>query len=139
MIAAAFASQSGPQSPNDNRFMQYVNCTLVEQASAAQRALSRNFPELCLRRQITTALRLLALIMRTEAPCPGHVDLLLSCYRVSYRSLGLSSPDTTHPIGAQTQLMCHTEHAGSAVIAGEPLPDGTLSGHMDLSFDLRHP
>jgi hypothetical protein len=111
----------------------------VEQASAAQRTLSRSFPELCLRRQIITALRLLALIMRTGAPCPGHVDHLLSWYRVAHRSLGLSSPDTTHPIGAQTQLMCHTEHAGSAVIAGEPLPDGTLSGHMDLSCDLRHP
>lgn len=139
MIAAAFASQSGPQTPNDSQFTQYVNCTHVEQASAAQRTFSRSFPELCLRRRIITALSLLGLIIRTEAPCPGHVDHLLSCYRVAHCSLGLSSPDATQSIGAQTQLMCHNEHAGSAVIAGEPLPDGTLSGHMDLNCDLRRP
>jgi hypothetical protein len=73
MIAAAFACKLGLRSPNDSRFTQYVNCTPVEQTPAAQRALSRSFPVLCLRRRIITAPSLLGLIMRTEAPYPGHV------------------------------------------------------------------
>ena len=136
MIAAAFASQSGPRTPNDSQFTQYVNCTPVEQAPAAQRTFSSSFPELCLRRRIITALSLLGLIIRTEAPCPGHVDHLLSYHRVTHCPSGLSSPDATQ-ICAQTQLVRHTEHAGSAVNAGEPLPDGTFSGHMDLNCDLK--
>ena len=46
--------------------------------------------------------------------------------------LDLSSPDATYPISAATQLMFHTEHAGSADITREPLPDGTFYVHMNL-------
>jgi hypothetical protein len=97
--------------------------------------LSRSFPGLCPRRIITAPI-LLGLIICTEAPYLGQVDLLLSCYRVLIFLLGLSSPDATYPISAATQLMCHTEHehARSTDIAREPFPDGTSPAHMD-----RHP
>jgi hypothetical protein len=95
-----------------------------------------------LRRRIITAPIPLGPIIRTEAPYPGHVDLLLCCDRGAHIfPLGLPSPDATYPVSATTQLMCRTEHARSADIARALLPDGRLSesAHMDRHRGLMHP
>jgi len=44
---------------------------------------------------------------------------------------GISSTDTTSTICAATQVVCNSEHVGTAHIARGDLPDGTLFAHVD--------
>ena len=50
----------------------------------------------------------------------------------------LSSPNTTYPIRAATQIMCNSEHVGTANIPRGALPDGTLSVHVDCRRGPTH-
>jgi hypothetical protein len=50
----------------------------------------------------------------------------------------LSSPNTTYPISAATQIMCNFEHVGTADIPRGALPDGTLSVHVDCRRGPMH-
>ena len=45
--------------------------------------------------------------------------------------LGISSTDTTSTIRTTTQVVCNSEHVGTADVARGDLPDGSLFAHVD--------